>query len=109
MLVPPLRELPYNCAAAQVASDQVALGCALERYRHTQKHYPETLDALVPGFIAALPRDLITGEPYKYFRTDGTHFVLYSIGWDNKDNGGTPGPASFDQAQGDWVWRYNQQ
>jgi len=32
--------------------------------------------------------------------------VLYSVGWNEKDDGGTPGKALFDEKQGDWVWRF---
>ena len=50
--------------------------------------------------------DLITDKPYKYRRTIDGQFVLYSIGWDEKDDGGVPGKSLFDEKQGDWVWQY---
>ena len=51
---------------------------------------------------------MLTGEPYKYRRTDDGRFVLYSVGWDEKDDGGVPGKTLFDEKQGDWVWEYPQ-
>jgi hypothetical protein len=51
-----------------------------------------------------LPNDSLTGEPYKYRRTDNDHFVLYSVGWNEKDDGGVPGKVLFDDANRDWVW-----
>ena len=63
-------------------------------------------DALMPKIIPQLPADVIGGKPYVYRRTEDGRFVLYSIGWDEKDNGGTPGKDLFDEKEGDWVWQY---
>ena len=60
----------------------------------------------MPQFISRLPNDLFTGEPYKYRRTDDGQFTLYSVGWNEKDDGGTPGDKWFDEKQGDWVWQF---
>ena len=57
-------------------------------------------------FISQLPNDVISGEPYKYHRTADGQFVLYSVGWNETDDGGVPGQTLFDDKQGDWVWRY---
>ena len=86
----------------QTQVNQAGLACALERYRQAQGQYPETLDALVPRFVEQLPHDLIGGQPLKYFRTPSGRFVLYSIGWNEKDNGGVPGKTTV---EGDWVWQ----
>ena len=53
-------------------------------------------------FIAKLPHDIIGGQPLKYRRTADGQFVLYSIGWNEKDDGGVPGKTD---TEGDWVWR----
>ena len=106
MLSPALGRVPFWAATAQTAADQTVLACALERYRLANGQFPEKLEALVPRFVTQLPNDVITGEPYKYRRTDDSHFVLYSIGWNEKDDGGMPGKALFDETQGDWVWTY---
>ena len=94
----------------------IALGiaCALERYRLAKGNYPETLDVLMPMFISKLPHDVINGQPLKYHRSaDGT-FVLYSVGWNETDDGGEVvrnvgedgKERAVDQDKGDWVWRY---
>jgi hypothetical protein len=90
----------------QTAIDQAALGCALERYRLASGEFPENLDAVVPKFIAKLPRDVINGQPVHYHLTNGRQFVLYSVGWNEKDDGGAPGKGIFDSVNGDWVWQY---
>jgi hypothetical protein len=106
MLLRPLGRVPLRAAMAQTAADQTVLACALERYRLANGQFPERLDALVPQFISQLPNDVITGAPYKYRHTASGQFVLYSVGWNEKDDGGVPGKTLFDEKQGDWVWTY---
>jgi hypothetical protein len=108
LLLPALGNISAKAAIAQTSTDHAALACALERYRLANGHFPEQLSALVPQFIAQLPNDLVTGDPYKYRRTDDGLFILYSVGWDEKDDGGTPGERLHDQKQGDWIWDYPQ-
>jgi hypothetical protein len=96
----------FRGAALQVSAHQAAIACALERYRLARGQYPEQLQSLVPEFMSALPKDVITGQPYKYRRTADGQFILYSVGWNEKDDGGVPGKTLFDQTQGDWVWEY---
>jgi hypothetical protein len=105
-LLPGLARVSYRAATGQVAANQAVLACALERYRLANSRFPDTLDALVPQFISPLPHDVITGESYKYRRTDDGRFVLYSVGWNEKDDGGVPGKTLFDDKEGDWVWQY---
>ena len=106
MLLPALGNVIMRSAATQTAFDQAAIACALERYRLANGHFPEALEALAPRFISPLPNDVLTGEPYKYRLTDDGRFVLYSVGWDEKDDGGVPGKTLFDDKLGDWVWEY---
>jgi hypothetical protein len=83
------------------------LACALERYRLAEGHYPEELNVLAPRFISVLPHDIINGQPLKYRRTDNGKFILYSVGWNEKDDGGVIalGKSKYqDVLQGDWVW-----
>lgn len=93
---------------AMVIEAQIA--CALERYRLANGAYPETLDALTPQFIEKLPHDLINGGPLIYHRTDDGKFLLYSVGWNETDDGGqVPAPlgraGAIDYTLGDWVWK----
>ena len=106
LLLPALGRVILRSATAQTAFNQAAIACALERYRLANGHFPEALAALAPRFISPLPDDVLTGEPYKYRLRDDGQFVLYSVGWDEKDDGGVPGKTLFDDQQGDWVWEY---
>ncbi len=84
------------------------MACALERYRLAHGNYPETLDALAPQFIAAVPHDIINGQPLHYRRTEDGNFVLYSVGWNEIDDGGKivfSKGGRVDTEKGDWVWR----
>ena len=90
---------------------------ALERYRLAHGEYPESLDALAPQFMEKIPHDIINGQPLHYRRTDDGQFVLYSVGWNETDDGGVvvnqksrdprdESRSKVDISQGDWVWRY---
>ena len=106
ILLPALTRVATRAATAQTAFNQAAIACALERYRLANGHFPEKLEALAPHFISPLPDDVLTGEPYKYRLREDGRFVLYSVGWDEKDDGGVPGKRLFDEEKGDWVWEY---
>ncbi len=106
LLLPALNKIPPKAAAAQIAVDEAALACALERYRLANGQFPESLEALAPRFISQLPNDVISGGPYNYRLANDGQFVLYSVGWNEKDDGGVPGKTLFDEKEGDWVWQY---
>ncbi len=107
--VPPLPRMAGFSAQIQAGVDMAGIACALERYRLAHSEYPETLAALTPQFIAELPHDIINGQPLHYRRTGDGRFILYSVGWNDKDDDGQPeDPKQFPQfhPNGDWVWQY---
>lgn len=115
MLLPALDKAALKSATAQTYLNLARVAVALERHRLTHGTYPETLAALEPHFIAKLPHDVINGQPLHYRHTDDGSFILYSVGWNTTDDGGTvvrrrdkSGKESetVDPKQGDWVWRY---
>lgn len=98
-------------AYAQASVNLARTAIALERYRLVHGNYPESLAALAPQFIAQLPQDVTNGEPLKYRREADGGFVLYSIGWNEQDDGGVVvfkkgSTSEVDLGAGDWVWRY---
>ena len=95
--------LAMNAAVDQTLVNQDRVVCALERYRLAKGEYPEALEALVPEFIDRLPVDLIGGRDLKYRRKSANDFLLYSIGWNEKDDGGVAGNR-FKFTDKDWVW-----
>lgn len=106
-LLPALQNAAKKFVQGQAATDFARVAIALERHRLAHGQFPETLDALAPKFIAKIPHDIITGQPLKYRRTDDGNFVLYSVGWNETDDGGAPAltkSGSADPQNGDWVW-----
>jgi hypothetical protein len=109
MFLPGLVNTPRTFALAQTTVNLARTACALERYRLAHGKYPEALDALAPQFIAKVPHDPIGGQPFHYRPTDDGQFILYSVGWNEKDDGGNVSlkkGGAVDLDSGDWVWRY---
>jgi len=109
LFVPGMPTVAKRAAWSQTSVDKTAVACALERYRLVRGEYPEKLDVLVPEFIAKIPNDVIDGQPLRYRRTGNDEFVLYSIGWNETDDGGEIALQSGecwrqDLDRGDWVW-----
>ena len=62
---------------------------ALMRYRAAHGGaLPATLDALVPGYLPKVPVDPFSGHPVR-FKALGDGFVVYSLGANETDEGGT--------------------
>ncbi len=108
VLLPASVQIIRKAAFAQTAVNEALIACALERYRQANGQFPDTLDALMPKFIEKVPLDIIGGQPLKYHRTEDGQFVLYSVGWNEKDDGGSivKKGSRMDVPQGDWVWKY---
>jgi hypothetical protein len=109
LVLPALGIAVKKSASGQESVDLARTAVALERYRLVHGSYPESLDALVPQFIAKLPHDIINGQPLHYRQTADGQFVLYSVGWNETDDGGmvvlNKGSSStVDINRGDWVW-----
>ena len=71
---------------ANLRTTQTAL--AVERYRLTEGRLPKSLDNLVPAYMDAIPDDPFDGSPLKY-RVRQSGYVVYSVGEDQTDEGGT--------------------
>jgi hypothetical protein len=109
LMISPLVNATATAAMSQTSADEAVLACTLERYRLAKGDYPPTLDALVPTFVTSLPPDRINCQPIKYRRTNDGKFVLYSVGWNEKDDGGVAAireKGSQDYRNGDWVWAF---
>jgi hypothetical protein len=112
LLLPEMEKFARKVAFGQTAVDTAMLACALERYRQTHGRLPETLEALTPQFVSKLPHDIITGQPLKYRVTDHEHYIIYSVAWNQTDDGGVrssdPSGEDLASAEGDWVWQLPQ-
>lgn len=95
---------------------QTRIACALERYWLKNGSYPETFQALVPEFLAAVPVDIIDNQPMRYRLKSPQEYSLYSVGFNRVDEGGRPaeehrrkvreGSSTTEKEKhtGDWVW-----
>ncbi len=63
---------------------------ALRAYRLEHGSYPATLTALVPGYLNAVPNDPFAYKGSLGYARKGSSYILYSVGPDSQDNGGTP-------------------
>lgn len=66
---------------------RLAVACRLYKMRHGQ--LPETLESLVPAFLDRVPRDPFDGKPFRYSPEQA---IVYSVGEDLKDSGGSRKP-----------------
>lgn len=92
-------------AVGQNSADLARVACALERYFLAHGNYPESLELLAPQFIEKLPHDIINGQPLKYRRGTNGRYILYSVGWNETDDGGVRGTGKHGWENGDWVWQ----
>jgi hypothetical protein len=110
---------PQGFAHIQTGVNLAFVACALERHRMARGHFPDSLNALAPDFVEKLPHDIISGEPLKYRLSSDGSFILYSVGWNEKDDGGAyPGAetpsnkgflslSKYHPETGDLVWKYS--
>jgi hypothetical protein len=114
MTLPSIVNSTERFARGQTHVDLARVAIALERYRLAHGEYPATLDSLTPQFMTVIPHDIINGQPLNYHRPSNDQFVLYSVGWNETDDGGMVvyhkskenEPKSVDDRAGDWVWKY---
>lgn len=61
---------------------------AAELYRRDHGKLPESLEDLVPDYLAAVPKDPFNGEPLRYVVNEND-FVIYGLGEDLNDDSGS--------------------
>lgn len=88
---------------SQVIVDETKLSVFLERYYLKHKEYPESLEQLVPEFVAEVPVDRYDGKSLRYQKLGKDSYRLYSVGSNLKDDGGFRGMDKTHQ-DGDLVW-----
>ena len=63
------------------------LAYAIAGYRAEHKEYPEALSRLAPKYIDLVPKDLFSGNDFRFKRKQNG-YLLYSVGANGKDDGG---------------------
>ena len=87
---------------AKVALAQAAL--AVKAYQAQTGRTPRSLSEVQKTLGWKLREDPFTGRALRY-RADDKGFLIYSIGWDLRDNHGRPEKSDYTTLPGDLTWR----
>jgi len=60
---------------------------ALKAYKEEKGHLPDSLSELVPKYLPKVPINPFDGKPLRYSKEKG---IIYCVGRDLKDSGGSP-------------------
>lgn len=101
LTLPAVGNIARRAARTQARIDLARTAVAIERHILAFGQVPTTLTDLVPKFLPTIPLDVIGGRPLRYRPLDNGSVVIYSIGWNGRDNGGQ---ASLGNAELDWIW-----
>lgn len=108
-MVPVLTRVSDLAVLIEAQRGLAVTALAIKRYQLRHKGLPDRLEALVPEFLATVPRDWYAETPLHYRTKPDGSFLLYSVGPDGEDNGGDARPRvagadpSFDRTY-DLVW-----
>lgn len=87
-VIPSLKSTVERFATTETLRNLTITAIVLRRYQLDHAGaLPAKLDALVPQYLAIVPRDPLNGESLRYRLTDDG-FALYSVGLDGSDDGG---------------------
>ena len=109
LLMPALSKAVRRSARMQTSVDAARVAGALERHRLATGALPESLDVLTPRYLERIPTDLFDGNPLRYRRQADGAYRIFSIGWNQADDGGVLAwkgnkEKSVDLENGDWAW-----
>ncbi|GAT34578.1 hypothetical protein TSACC_23009 [Terrimicrobium sacchariphilum] len=105
VMMPALTSAFSRAASVETRVRQARIACAIQRYALSERALPSALDQLVPRYLEGIPTDVISGRPMHY-RSDGKEYVLWSVGWNEKDDRGEGSPSERrPEKKLDWVWK----
>lgn len=102
LMMPAIVKCAQMAAMAEAYRELRRLALAVSAYRARTGKFPERPDVLMTDHLARVPVDPFDGQPLRMKR-DGKDLVLYSIGPDLRDDGGTPNDPTT--REGDLVFR----
>jgi hypothetical protein len=88
MLLPALDKALVKAVRCDAKIRDAQTAIAVERYRLANGKLPDRLGELSPTFLPAVPADPFDGKPLRY-KPLAKGYVVYSVGEDREDNGGT--------------------
>ncbi len=104
LLMIPQAHRAWRNSASIVAENALArVAVALARFHGATGSYASRLDDLVPAYLAKIPLDPWTDQPFRYAIKDGAA-VVYSLGFDRDDDGGRAIADQWDEDDFDVVW-----
>jgi hypothetical protein len=89
IFLPVFSQAEIKDLTAQTQDTILLTALALRAYHVEHRAYPTNLQALVPAYLSKLPADPFGTQEFAYQRKGNT-YLLYSVGPDRQDNGGTP-------------------
>jgi hypothetical protein len=108
--IPPIQPALNKLLLCEAAQKLAITAIALKRFELKSGYLPDRIELLVPEYVKSVPRDPVDGQAIRYkLNTDGS-FLLYSIGANAVDDGGSAtstnsASKSFSWQKGlDWVW-----
>jgi|UniRef100_UPI003784BFD6 hypothetical protein len=109
LMLPAVTQISVNALLTETRRRQALAAVALERFHLRQAKYPRRLEELVPSLLPAAPLDPCDGKPLRYRLTESGRFILWSVGFDGRDDAGkvTAGTKlNKREYVGDWAWQY---
>ncbi len=86
LAIPNLDGLLENRCRTQCFVSATRLIVACNAYQKKEGKLPDNLQSLVPAYLTAVPLDPYDGKPFRYLPSRG---IIYSVGKDLKDSGGS--------------------
>jgi hypothetical protein len=110
MLMPKLSATIDESCKLETGRSLTLAAIALRRHELRHGRAAPSLEALVPEFLPEVPVDLMDGQPLRYRPAGDGTFLLYSVGTDETDDGGSAEPSGDKRDLPslwdgrDWVW-----
>ena len=89
-------------ADGSLAATRLLVAC--NAYIKKEGTLPEDLQSLVPVYLPTVPTDPYDGKPFRYSKAKG---IVYSVGHDLKDSGGSPFISDDCKAKNPSKWKWD--
>ncbi|HEX2948176.1 MAG TPA: hypothetical protein VHV83_01165 [Armatimonadota bacterium] len=90
LLATDCRAVNYKISENHTHNLLLTTALALRAYWCEHGRYPTSLHELTPEYLVSIPNDPFATRGTFHYRRHGKSYLLYSVGPDGKDNGGTP-------------------
>ena len=81
-MMPAFRAIGNVDAAVRSEQEMLLIALAVSAFRADQGRLPENLQQLVPEYLATIPIETYTNEPFKFFRIEAKPgFRIHSTEW----------------------------